>query len=80
MTDADLERQVTIRSEPQTVITAMARQLSHYAGHANQIVLLAKHLKGPAWEVLSIPRGQSDAFTARMAGGASEPSNPHRQA
>mgnify|MGYP000892160066 CR=1 FL=1 len=66
LTDADLERTVTIRSEGQSVMTALARQLSHYAGHAYQIVLLAKHLKGDAWAVLTIPRGQSSAFNSRM--------------
>ena len=59
LTEADLGRTVTIRAEPQTALTALTRQLSHYAGHAYQIVLLAKHLKGAEWRVLSIPRGQS---------------------
>ena len=41
-------------------------QLAHYAGHAYQIVLVAKHLKGDAWDVLSIPRGQSAAYEAKL--------------
>ena len=44
----------------------IARQLAHYAGHGHQIVLLAKHLRGADWRVLSIPRGQSQAYTARL--------------
>ena len=63
LTDADLTRTVTVRGEGQTVLAAMARQLGHYAGHAFQIVLLAKHLQGPAWTTLSIARGQSAAYT-----------------
>jgi len=72
LTDDDLVRTVTIRGEGQTVLAALTRQLSHYAGHAYQIVLLAKHLKGADWTVLSIPRGQSAAYTAktRAAAGA----------
>lgn len=66
LSDDDLARLVTIRGERQSVLTALARQLSHYAGHAYQIVLVAKHLKGDRWDVLSIPRGQSDAYNARM--------------
>jgi len=54
---------VTIRGEGHTVLAALARQLSHYAGHAYQIVFLAKHLQGPAWITLSIARGQSSAYT-----------------
>jgi uncharacterized damage-inducible protein DinB len=65
LTDDDLARMVTIRAEGQTVLAALARQLSHYAGHAYQIVYLAKHLRGAAWTTLSIPRGQSSAHTGQ---------------
>jgi hypothetical protein len=66
LTDADLLRTVMIRSEPHTVVKAISRQTSHYAGHAYQILLLAKHLRGPDWKTLSIPRGQSEEFNRRM--------------
>lgn len=65
LTDEDLTRQVTVRGEAQTVLAAVVRQLGHYAGHTHQIVLLAKHLRGPVWQVLSIPRGASQSFTNR---------------
>jgi hypothetical protein len=58
----DLERIVTIREEPHTVIKALQRQLSHYAYHVGQIVLIAKHLKGKDWETLSIPKGKSEEY------------------
>ena len=64
--DADLDQPVSIRGESQTALAAIARQLSHYAGHVHQIVLLAKHLCGPDWRVLSIPRGQSQAYADRL--------------
>ncbi|MBP7778900.1 MAG: DUF1572 family protein [Acidobacteria bacterium] len=72
LSDADLARTVTIRGEGQTALAAILRQVSHYGGHAHQIVLLAKHLTGAAWTVLSIPRGQSAAYTAasRAASGS----------
>ncbi len=66
LTDDDLTRTITIRGEGQSVLSALTRQLAHYAGHAYQIVLVAKHLKGDAWDVLSIPRGQSAAYEARL--------------
>lgn len=69
LTDEDLGRPVTIRGETQTALSAALRQVSHYAGHAHQIVLLAKHLKGEAWTVLSIPRGQSAAYTQALRSG-----------
>ena len=66
LTDADLQRPVVIRGEPHSVYKAMSRQVAHYAGHAYQILLLAKHLCGPNWKTLSIPRGQSEEFNRRM--------------
>ena len=55
----DLEKTVTIRGERHTVIEAINRQMTHYAAHVGQIVLLAKHYAGPRWQTLSIPRGKS---------------------
>jgi hypothetical protein len=66
LSDADLQRTVMIRSEPHTVYKAISRQVAHYAGHAYQILLLAKHLQGSKWRTLSIPRGQSEEFNRRM--------------
>jgi hypothetical protein len=66
LTDADLQRTVIIRGEPHSVYKAISRQVAHYAGHAYQILLLAKHLQGAHWKTLSIPRGQSEEFNRRM--------------
>jgi hypothetical protein len=66
LTDADLQRTVVIRGEPHSVYKAISRQVAHYAGHAYQILLLAKHMAGPSWKTLSIPRGQSEEFNRRM--------------
>ena len=52
----DLERTVTIRGEPLSVLQAILRQVTHVAYHVGQIVLLAKHLRGAEWRTLSIPR------------------------
>jgi hypothetical protein len=65
ITDANLSDTVYIREEPHTIFKALVRQIAHYAGHAYQILLLAKHLKGEAWTTLSIPRGKSEEFNQR---------------
>ncbi|MCB2377481.1 DUF1572 domain-containing protein [Hymenobacter sp. BT635] len=62
----DLLRTVQIRGEAHTVLAALERQATHYAYHSGQIVLLAKHLRGEAWQSLSIPRGQSEQFNQQM--------------
>lgn len=61
---ADLEATVTIRGEPHSVPQAVFRHLTHYAYHVGQLVLLARHWKGPAWRTLSVPRGGSVQFNA----------------
>lgn len=56
---ADLEKKVTVRGEPQTVVEALNRQMLHYSAHVGQIVLLAKHFAGARWQTLSIPKKKS---------------------
>ena len=55
----DFARPVIIRKEPLTLVQAIHRQISHYAYHIGQIVILAKQFQGTAWQSLSIPKGQS---------------------
>ncbi len=72
LTEADLTRTVTIRSEPHTVMQAINRQIAHYAHHVGQILFLAKHLtftKTGKWESLSVPRGKSAKINAEVAAG-----------
>lgn len=60
----DVQRIVTIRQEPHTVLQALNRSLAHYAQHIGQIVFLAKHLRSSQWQTLSIPRGKSENYKA----------------
>jgi uncharacterized damage-inducible protein DinB len=72
LTEADLGRTITIRTEPHSVMQAINRQVAHYAHHVGQIVFLAKHLTAKAtgkWDSLSVPRGQSKQFAADVAAG-----------
>lgn len=62
LTEEDFSRTVTIRGEPHTVIEAINRQLTHYAYHVGQIVLLAKHFRSTEWKTLSVPRNRSADF------------------
>lgn len=63
---ADLTRKVFIAGREHTVLQAISRQLLHYAGHVNQIVLLAKHFRGAQWKSLSIPKGQSETYARQF--------------
>jgi len=64
LTEADLDKIITIRGEPHTVVKALIRQVSHYGYHVGQIVHVAKEIKGHDWQTLSIPRGKSAEFLA----------------
>ncbi|CAN5349641.1 DUF1572 domain-containing protein [soil metagenome] len=64
LTVDDFSRTVTVRGEPHTIVEAINRQLSHYAYHIGQIVLLAKHFKSAEWKTLSIAKNRSAEFNS----------------
>ena len=68
----DLQRTIYIRAEPHSVGQALIRHLGHLAYHVGQIVILAKHWAGADWRTLTIPRGQSEAFTRAKQAQASK--------
>ncbi len=72
LSDEDLTRTVTIRTEPHSVMQAINRQLAHYPHHIGQILFAAKHFtteKTGKWPSLSVPRGHSAQFAADVAAG-----------
>lgn len=76
LTPEDLEKTVTIRGEPHTVVEAINRQLMHYAYHIGQIVFLAKHLRASGWKTLSVPRNRSAEFNKFLAERETEGKEP----
>src|SRR5918999_190517 len=55
----DLDRTINIRREEFLVVEALNRSVTHTAYHVGQIVYVARHLAGPSWKSLSIPKGRS---------------------
>src|ERR1041384_6030177 len=66
LSNAEMERKITIRGEPHSVMQAINRQIAHYAYHVGQIVLLAKHFKGSDWKSLSVPKNKSAEFNSKV--------------
>lgn len=66
VTPGDVGATVRVRGEELSVMAAILRQIDHYAQHVGQIVLLAKHARGEAWQSLSIPRGKSEEYLRRL--------------
>lgn len=67
LTEADMSRTVTIRSEPHTVPMAVTRAIAHCAYHTGQIMLISRVLAGSEdWNWATIPPGGSEEFRQQM--------------
>ncbi len=69
LSEPDMDRTITIRGEPHSVMQAINRQMGHYSYHCGQIVFLAKHFQHDRWKSLTIPRGKSANFNQRVGAG-----------
>jgi hypothetical protein len=69
LTDDELNRTITIRTEPHSVTQAINRQVGHYSYHVGQIVFLAKHFASQDWQTLTVPKKKSADFNRRVAAG-----------
>jgi hypothetical protein len=69
LSNADLERKVSIRGEPHSVMQAINRQVAHYANHIGQIIFLCKHYRVSDWKTVSVPRNKSREFNADVTAG-----------
>jgi hypothetical protein len=58
LTVADLDRTITIRNEPMSVVAALERSVTHLAYHVGQIVFLSRHFASASgtWTSLTIPK------------------------
>ena len=66
LTDADLDKTITIRNEPIKVYDAILRQLAHYPYHVGQIVYIGKTIKDAEFKTLSIAKNKSKDFNENM--------------
>jgi hypothetical protein len=67
LTIDDFSRTITIRGQKHTIVEAINRQMTHYAYHIGQIVLLAKHFRSAEWKTLSVPKNRSADFNQFLA-------------
>jgi len=69
LSEADMQRTVTIRGEAHSVMQAVNRQIAHYSYHVGQMVFLAKHFRASEWKSLSVPRNKSAEFNRKVVAG-----------
>ncbi len=68
LADSDLDRQVTIRSEPHTVFQALLRGVDHTAYHAGQILYLARLFRPDApWQTIAPGQSRQSGRGAYLA-------------
>lgn len=63
----DMERIVTIRTEPHTVTKAIQRSLAHVAFHVGQIMYLCRLQKQGDWKWITIAPGESQNYNEKLA-------------
>src|SRR5215213_8632297 len=66
LTENDLSKTITIRSQPLNVVDAINRQMAHYSYHVGQIVYLGRWIREDDWKSLSIPKNKSQEFNRQM--------------
>jgi len=66
LTEEDLNKTITIRSQPLNVFDALLRQVVHYCSHVGQIIYVAKLIKNADWQTLSIAKNASNNFNESM--------------
>ncbi len=67
LSQADMARTVTIRSEPMSVPIAITRAIGHCAYHAGQMMIICRSIVGDEqWHWKTIAPGASREFTASM--------------
>ena len=66
LTPLDLDKTITIRTQPMLVVEALNRSVTHTAYHVGQIVYLARHFAGERWTSLTIAKGKSADFNAKL--------------
>lgn len=64
LNEDNFETIIYIRNMGHTITEAINRQMAHYAYHIGQITYIGRMIKGPSWQSLSIPRGQSATYNA----------------
>lgn len=63
----DLNKTVTLRKQPLSVLQAIQTELVHISYHLGQILYIGKQIKDKDWTILSIPKNGSKEFNGKVA-------------
>ncbi|WP_339214393.1 DUF1572 family protein [Ornithinibacillus sp. FSL M8-0202] len=54
LTEEDLDKTVTLREKPLSVLQAIQTEIAHISYHVGQILYIGKQIKDKDWTILSI--------------------------
>lgn len=60
--EEDLNKTVTLRQQPLSVLQAIQTEIAHISYHLGQILYIGKQIKEKEWTILSIPKNGSRNF------------------
>lgn len=60
LTEEDLDKPVTLREKPLSVLQAIQTEIAHISYHVGQILYIGKQIKDKVWTILSIPTKDSN--------------------
>ncbi|MGD6900065.1 DUF1572 family protein [Bacillus infantis] len=63
----DLNRTVTLRQQPLSVLQAIQTEVAHISYHLGQILYIGKQIKDKDWTILSIPKEGSKEFNKKVS-------------
>ncbi|MGM0789769.1 MAG: DUF1572 family protein [Bacillota bacterium] len=63
----DLNRTVTLRKQPLSVLQAIQTEVTHISYHLGQILYIGKQIKDKDWTILSIPKEGSKEFNKKVS-------------
>ncbi|WP_421383402.1 DUF1572 family protein [Bacillus salacetis] len=63
----DLQRIVTLRNNPKSVLAAIQIEIAHISNHIGQILYIGKQIKDSEWIILSIPKNGSKEYNLKVS-------------
>jgi hypothetical protein len=63
----DLNKTVTLRKQPLSVLKAIQTEVAHISYHLGQILYIGKQIKDKDWTILSIPKNGSKKFNQNIS-------------
>jgi hypothetical protein len=65
--EEDLNKTITLRQQPLSVLQAIQTEVAHISYHLGQILYIGKQIKDKDWTILSIPKNGSNEFNKKVS-------------